>query len=183
MTDPFAPPPTPTASTGVKAADLQGRLLLIRPLSHEPDVLTMYGSKEAVRCTIAELDGPDAETTHEDVMVFGRGLVGQLRAALDGGVAMVLGRMGQGQAKPGQNAPWRLLDPTEQDSATARAYLARRPNQQQAPPPAAPQPQQAASQPQQPAAPPQQPQAPAVPQPAQQSPFTAAPPASDQPPF
>lgn len=177
MTDPFAPPPAPS---GVKAADLQGRLLLIRPLSHERDILTSYGTTDAVRCTIAELDGPDAETTHEDVMLFGRGLVGQLRAALDSGVAMVLGRMGQGQAKPGQSAPWRLLDPTEQDATTARAFLARRHDQQ---PPAAPQHSAPAPQPTPATSQPQTPAPPQAPSAQPQSPFGAPAPASEEPPF
>jgi hypothetical protein len=132
VTDPFAPPPEPS---GIKPADLLGKLLLIRPISYEPGVQTVHGATDAIRCRIAELDGSTPGTVHNDVMLFGRNLVGQLRAALDGGVEMVLGRMGQGEAKPGQSPPWRLLNPTEQDRATARAYLASRPSTGTAAPP------------------------------------------------
>jgi hypothetical protein len=35
----------------------------------------------------------------------------------------VLGRVEQGNAKPGQNAPWRLATPTDKDRAMASKYL------------------------------------------------------------
>jgi hypothetical protein len=36
---------------------------------------------------------------------------------------VVVGRLGQGCAKPGRNAPWTLDDPTEADLAEAEAFL------------------------------------------------------------
>ena len=37
----------------------------------------------------------------------------------------VLGRLGQGQAKPGQDAPWVLAEATESDVDVALAFLAK----------------------------------------------------------
>jgi hypothetical protein len=120
VNDPFTPPPEPS---GIKAGDLLGRLLLIRPLDYDPAVPTAYGTAPAVRCRIADLDGPTVNV-HDDVLLFGRNLVGQLRAALTSGTTLVLGRMGQGEAKPDKSPPWLLLTPSEADKAAARAYLA-----------------------------------------------------------
>jgi hypothetical protein len=155
-TDPFASPPEPTSS-GVKTGDFLGRLLLIRPLLHERDYPTRHGPTDAIRCRIAVLDGPTPGMVHEEAILFGRQVVGQLRQALDTGVEMVLGRMGQGEAKQGQSPPWRLMEPTEADRQTARGYLASgsatapptappsQPTAYQPPPPSAPRPFQAPS--------------------------------------
>jgi hypothetical protein len=55
------------------------------------------------------------------------GLLAQCRDALDsaklGKPRMVLGRLGSGEAKPNQNAPYLLSQPTDADRAIGRAYL------------------------------------------------------------
>jgi len=119
MSNAFTPPAPP--SGGITWADQLGRLLVIEPLSVET-IKTAYGDNEAVRAHVHVLDGPDPHT-FDDALVFPRVLTSQLRPLLGG---KVLGRLGQGQAKPGQSAPWLILDPTEADQAAADAWLTSR---------------------------------------------------------
>lgn len=118
MTDPFA---TPGSTSGVDYKALNGRLLLIMPTSLESDVKTSLGDKDAVRADIVVLDGPEAGEEYNDTLVFPRVLIGQLRSRVG---EKVLGRLGQGQARPGQNAPWLLTEATDADKQTGLAYLA-----------------------------------------------------------
>src|SRR5690606_25865675 len=119
MADMFDPPST---SSGVKLADLSGRLLLIKPLAYEENMQTAFGVANAVRANIVELDGPDAGTEHTDVLIFPKVVANQVKDNIGTG-RYNLGRLGRGQAKPGQSAPWILAEPTEEDKDTARRYL------------------------------------------------------------
>ena len=116
----FAAPAEPSA--GVKWADLDGELLLIEPSKVET-VSTSLGEKEAVYAAVHVVTGDDAGTTHEDALIFPKVLVAQLRQQLG---QQVLGRLGQGKAKPGQSAPWKLLPRHEGDGELAIAFLADR---------------------------------------------------------
>jgi hypothetical protein len=118
MTDPFA---TPGSTTGIDYASLNGRLLLVDPASLEANVKTSLGEKEAVRATITILDGGDAGSVLADGLVFPRVLIGQLRSRMG---QKVLGRLGQGVAKPGQSPPWTLSEATEADKAVGLKWLA-----------------------------------------------------------
>jgi hypothetical protein len=111
----------PASSTGVDYKAHLGALLLFDVHSLEVGVKTSLGEKDAIRCDLAVLDGPDKGEEHKDVLVFPRVLISQLRGNVG---RKVLGRLGQGEAKPGQNPPWKLSDPTEADMATAREFLA-----------------------------------------------------------
>ncbi|WP_159944060.1 MULTISPECIES: hypothetical protein [unclassified Nocardiopsis] len=133
MTEPFTQPPEPPR---VRAADLRGRLLLIWPAAIETARPTVHGPTDAVRCRIAELDGPTPGTVHDDVLLFGTLVVGQLRTALAEGQSTVLARMGQGEARPGQSPPWKLEPYTDADRQTALTFLSTHP--QTAPPPPPP---------------------------------------------
>jgi hypothetical protein len=53
--------------------------------------------------------------------VFPKVLASQLRSSVGG---KVIGRLGQGIAKPGQSAPWTLNAATDADKETGRKYLA-----------------------------------------------------------
>ena len=88
----------------------------------EENVPTALGEKDAIRADVAILDGNQAGEAIDDALVFPRVLIGQLRSKTGG---MVLGRLGQGTAKPGQNAPWKLDEPTEADRVLGRAHLAK----------------------------------------------------------
>jgi hypothetical protein len=58
----------------------------------------------------------------DDLLVFGAALVPRLDGAES---SIVVGRLGQGLAKPGRSAPWTLDDPTDEDLATAERFLER----------------------------------------------------------
>jgi hypothetical protein len=115
----FSTPAAPSA--GVDLDTLNGRLLLITVHSIETGINTTFGPKDAARCDIAILDGPDKGTEHSDTLLFPKVVVGQLRRSNGN---PVLARMGQGVAKPGQKPPWLLEAATEADVATATKYQA-----------------------------------------------------------
>lgn len=115
---PFASPAPP--SGGITWADHLGRLLVVEPVAAET-IKTVHGDSDAVRAHVHVIDGP-APQSFDDALVFPRVLAAQLRPRLG---QKVLGRLGQGQAKPGQSAPWVILDADEADTATAVAWLDR----------------------------------------------------------
>ncbi len=118
MTDPFASP----ASTGALDYNrLIGSLLLIDVISFEKDVQTTLGPKDAIRADVTVLDGPDSGDIIEDALIFPKVLCSQLRSKTG---QKVLGRLGQGTPKPGQNAPWTLSEATDRDRETGLAHLA-----------------------------------------------------------
>ena len=111
----------PGASGGadIKPADLEGHLLVIEPKEYVENIPTSMGDKDAVRVTIHDIS---EQATHEDVLWFPRVLVGSLKGRVGQKVLAVLGK---GTAKPGQSAPWILVDATGQGDAVqaATAYM------------------------------------------------------------
>lgn len=110
----------PATSSGVKVADLNGHLLLISPLEYKTGIQTSMGDAEAISCDVVDLD---TNEEHTSVLFFN----GALRGALQPNIGkQVLGRIGQGVAKPGKNPPWILNDATtnKADIDKATAYLA-----------------------------------------------------------
>lgn len=121
MTDAFSSPSE--ASSGIKITDFKGRLLLVTPTEYVENITTSFGDKDAVRADIAVLDGPDAGSTHDSILIFQGTIIGQTKNRI--GKGMVLGRLGQKAAsKPGYNPAWILEDPTDEDKTVARAHLA-----------------------------------------------------------
>lgn len=119
MSQDFAAPST---AEGLKWAGLKGSLLIIKVHGYEPEINTVHGTTSAVRADVIVLDGEQAETTYSDTLIFPKVIQSQVKSQIGG---MVLGRLGQGQAKKGQSAPWTLDDATEADKGVARAYLAK----------------------------------------------------------
>jgi len=117
--DPFDGPGT---ASGIDFEWLNGRLLLVTAHSME-NVNTSFGEKDCVRADVVVLDGPDAPETYEDTLIFPKVLIGQIKGNIGSG-RMNLGRLGQGNAKPGQKPPWLLADPTDSDREIARDWLA-----------------------------------------------------------
>jgi len=111
----------PSAATGTQWADYLGGLLIFEVGSVET-LQTMYGPSDAVRCIMHVLDGKCAGTIAADTLVFPRVLQSQLRGDVGG---LVLGRLEQGVAKPGQNPPWKLAEATPKDRRAADAYWAK----------------------------------------------------------
>ena len=118
MSDPFATPAAP--SGGIDLKDHLGALLLFTVHSVEEGIQTVHGASSAIRCDVAVLDGANKGDEHADTLIFPKVLQSQLRKAVG---QKVLGRLGQGQAKPGQSAPWILTDPTDEDRKAGVEYL------------------------------------------------------------
>lgn len=130
---------------GVDWKTLYGRLLAIFPTGEKEVINTRYGLADSVRGDLYDIDAGRVVTL--DAPLFGRALVRQI-SGIERGKAVV-GRLTQGQAQGGQNAPWLLSDPTPEDYAKVRAYFAAHPARsmkgpqtpvQPAQPPAAPTP-------------------------------------------
>ena len=69
---------------------------------------------------IAVLDSDDGVKVYTDAWVFGQGLAPSIyRSPLE----VVVGVIGQGEAKPGKSAPWKLSDPSEAQLEAARAWF------------------------------------------------------------
>jgi hypothetical protein len=120
MTDEFDNPGTTTA---INLEELNGRLLLIKPSRLEVNISTVLGAKDATVADVHVLDGPTPGEVAGEAFIWPKVLQAQLRSLVSSG-RYCLGRLGQGVAKPGQNPPWKLADPTDDDKAAARKYLA-----------------------------------------------------------
>lgn len=113
----------PGSADQVDWKTLEGRLLLIKPLQQLTGINTANGAKDAVEADVHVLDGDTAGTVCRGAYVFPLVLQGQIKGNAGTG-RFNLGRLGKGTAKPGQNAPWKLADPTDADKDLARRYLA-----------------------------------------------------------
>jgi len=114
--------PFVTPSSGASDFDLNqnlGRLIVIEPRNFEPQIRTSNGPKDAVRAAVSVIDINPPET-HDDILLFPTVIVNQLKNELG---KMVLGRLIRGQAKPGQQAPWKLEPASEQDVQHATQWL------------------------------------------------------------
>jgi len=104
-----------------KASDHLGRLLLIEVHEFVPNFPTNNGDAEVVRADVTVLDAEGGPDVYSNTVVFGRVLVGALKGAVNG--MPVLGRLGQGTAKPGQSAPWVLNAFNDLEAQVAEAYV------------------------------------------------------------
>lgn len=111
--------PINTSGGSVKMLDLEGHLLIVEPIEFRPKVPTSLGETDAIAVTVHDID---EKTTHTDLLWFSRALVASLRVNVG---KKVLGVLGKGPAKPGQNAPWVLTDASMDPEAVreATAYL------------------------------------------------------------
>ena len=109
-----------TQSDTVKPADLDGHLLIVKPLEYKTGITTSLGEADAIECDLVDLD---TNTEHHSVLFFNVALKSALKPNIG---KSVLARMGTGVAKPGKSAPWILVDATGDAEATAKAtaYLA-----------------------------------------------------------
>jgi hypothetical protein len=114
----FAAPSSQSES--VKPADLDGHLLIVKPLEYKTGITTSLGEADAIECNLVDLD---AGTEHHSVLFFNVALKSALKPNIG---KSVLARMGSGIAKPGKSAPWILVDATADSEAVAKAtaYLA-----------------------------------------------------------
>jgi len=110
----------PAAASGIEWSELNGHLLIVEPREVVKDISTVHGVTDAVRADVTVLDGPQTGKKYEDTLIFPRALKVQLASRVG---QKVLGRLGQGQAKPGQNPPWMLAPATPEDEEKGVAYL------------------------------------------------------------
>lgn len=115
----FAAPST-SAGGILKPADLEGHLLVVEPEEFIENMPTSMGTSDAIRVTVHDItDGVSAD----GVLWFNKVLTRNLRDRIG---QKVLAVMGQGTARPGQSAPWILIDASLRPEAVKAAteYLA-----------------------------------------------------------
>lgn len=103
------------SSVGPKPADLQGQLLIFKPVEYRTGIETVNGPADAISCDLVNLD---ANSEHSDVLFFNIAIRNALRPLIG---QRVLGRIQAGIAKPGKSAPWIIVDASADPTATAKA--------------------------------------------------------------
>lgn len=114
----FADPSTP--GDRLPLPELVDALLLIEVVAQETGIQTAFGQSDAIRAHVHALDGQHKGKIWQDSLIFPKVLQSQLRSSIG---QMVLGRLGKGDAKPGQSAPWKLAVSTAKDRETGDKYL------------------------------------------------------------
>ena len=112
----------PPSGGGITWGDHKGALLIVQPLSYEAGINTSFGVSDAIKADVYVLTGPDTADEYLETLVFPKLLASQLKSQIGN---KVVGRLGQGTAKPGQSAPWLLEEATTEDIEKARAFLAK----------------------------------------------------------
>lgn len=112
-------PSAPRSGDKLDLKEVNGALLHIQVGEVVRQVQTEYGPSDAIRATVAILDGVKKGEVMEDVLFFPRVLRSQLEQAIG---ETVLARLGQGTAKAGRSAPWILNAPTADDLVTGEKY-------------------------------------------------------------
>lgn len=110
----------PVQNEGVKVADFNGHLLIVTPIEYKTGINTVNGITDAVEVHVVDLD---TNEEHNSLLWFNVALRNALKPLIGN---KVLGRIGQGAAKPGKNPPWLLIDATGDATAVAKAnaYIA-----------------------------------------------------------
>lgn len=114
-------PSIPNAEDKWTAAEHSGNLLLFFPVEVRRNIKTSNGDSDAVRCS--RVVNLDTGRILNDPLIFGTALVPNVGGGAPDGI--VLGRLGQGQPKNGNNPPWILLPHDEADLHRAQDWLAR----------------------------------------------------------
>ena len=105
----------PVVNEGVKVADLNGHLLIVTPVEFKTGIKTVNGDADAIEVNVVDLDTGEE---HHSMLWFNVALKSALKPLIG---QKVLGRIGQGAAKPGKSAPWILIDATGDADAVAKA--------------------------------------------------------------
>lgn len=126
------------AGDQVKIPELLGALVLVYVRDHRERIVTSFGPSDAVAVDLHVLDGPKRGEDYQNTLIFQKALVGSLRSAIGGDP--VLGRIGQGTAKPGQSPPYILMPYTDADAVVATAWISSQPKPFQSPSAPAPAP-------------------------------------------
>lgn len=106
-------PPAPISSTSWRAKDFQGLLHVFCTDGGRQQVTTKHGDRETVKCEDIVVFCTDGTVLRfPDQPVFGAVLVNQLDTR-----GLVVGTIGQGVAEAGRNAPWVIVEPSEDQMA------------------------------------------------------------------
>lgn len=114
LSDPAAP-----GGDKLPLADLNGSLLLVKVIEQLKEVATEFGPTDPISADVHVLDGDLEGQVFSDTLIFPKVLVSNLKSRIGD---HVLGRLGQGLAKPGRSAPWLLNAPTPADKKVGKAY-------------------------------------------------------------
>lgn len=122
-----------TAGAYVAVKDLLGELVLFTPTEYVEEVKTDFGDKDAVITDLVVLT-QEGQPEYDQVMIFQGSLIGTLKRKIplyENGRLMregrkVLGVISKGEAKKGQNAPFILAQPDDEQKQLARDFLAGR---------------------------------------------------------
>lgn len=117
-------PSAPGSGDKLELNTVNGALLYVKVRGHKFGIETSFGVTDAISCDIAVLDGPHKAETFNDCLIFPQVLARQLVAFVGKDDPIVVGRLGQGLAKPGRSAPWVLNAPTQADIDVATKYAA-----------------------------------------------------------
>lgn len=113
-------PAIPNAEDKWSAAEHIGNLLIFFPTEVRRGIKTSNGDADAVSCSrVVNLD--TGRILH-NTLIFGTALVPNIGPGAPDGV--VLGRLGQGEGKPGQSKPWILLPHDEAELHRCHEWLA-----------------------------------------------------------
>lgn len=114
-------PAIPNADDKWTAAEHHGNLLVFFPTEIRRGIKTSNGDADAVSCSrVVNLD--TGRVLH-NTLIFGTALVPNIGGGAPDGI--VLGRLSQGEGKPGQSKPWILQPHDENDLRRAQDWLAR----------------------------------------------------------
>lgn len=111
---------TPASAEQFQIKEYVGSLAIIAVNGFVSQFPTSFGLRDTVRCEIVIIDGDKAGARFSDGMIFGFKIVGQLKGQVG---SVVLGRIGLGRAKPGQNPPYELAEATMADVALANEWV------------------------------------------------------------
>jgi hypothetical protein len=131
-----------SAGSFITMKELLDELVLFAPTEHVDEVATTFGTKDAVITDLAVLTR-EGQPVYEDVMILQGAIIGTLKRNIteskdiikDDSTGLLfevttrssrayLGVVGIGDAKKGQNAPYELHRPTEEQKQVARDFLA-----------------------------------------------------------
>lgn len=117
-------PSAPTSGDKIDLKAVNGSLLHITVNAIQRDIVTDFGTTDAVSCDVAILDGDKKGEVLKDCLIFPKILQSQLAPSAGSADPVVVGRLGQGLAKPGKSAPWVLNEPSQADLDIAVKYEA-----------------------------------------------------------
>lgn len=117
MSDPWD---QPAESDFFKIAEHLGDLVLIAVNGYEQNFPTSMGPGQAIRAEIAVVEGNNAGARYADALLFNKKIVPQLKASLG---SVILARIAQGTARPGQSAPYELAPFSKEDAQKANAWV------------------------------------------------------------